>query len=348
MTDGYFNVRRNSLSVLKKTSVATFPKIALVELTNACNHECIFCTNPIMKRKTENFDIEKYESFIRRASKEGLEEVGLYSTGEPFMTKNLHDYIAVAKNHGLKRVFITTNGALADIEKFIKCFDSGLDSVRFSINAATRESYKKIHGYDDFDKVIKNVEDVYNYIKKKNLKIQLLAGFVYTNITYKEVDIFKEKYSKYFEDVKFIKAHNQMGYLKDRAEKISNKIDETKNLPDQRPGGTINDAGYQPCEMLWNRLHVTAEGNLTACCADYENNLIFSKIDQDKSIYDQFNNEKIQKLRTKHLENKLDGTICKNCVYNTNDPYESISDIPKKENSNDKKIEKINKRLLDF
>ncbi len=61
MTDGYFNVRRNSLSVLKKTSVATFPKIALVELTNACNHECIFCTNPIMKRKTETFDIEKYE-----------------------------------------------------------------------------------------------------------------------------------------------------------------------------------------------------------------------------------------------------------------------------------------------
>ena len=48
MTDGYFNVRRNSLSVLKKTSVATFPKIALVKLTNACNHECIFCTNPLL------------------------------------------------------------------------------------------------------------------------------------------------------------------------------------------------------------------------------------------------------------------------------------------------------------
>ena len=348
MINTYFDVRRRSLIVSKKTSIASFPKVALVELTNACNHECIFCTNPIMKRKTANFDIKKYESFIKKASKEGLEEVGLYSTGEPFMTKNLHEYIAIAKNHGLKRVFITTNGALASLEKFIKCFESGLDSIKFSINAATSESYKKIHGFDDFNKVIKNVQDVYYYINKKNLNIQLLAGFVYTNITYKEVSIFKKKYSKYFEDVKFIKAHNQMGYLKERAERISNKIDEIKNSSAQRPGGIINEKGYQPCEMLWNRLHVTAEGNLTACCADYENNLIFSKIEQNKSIYDQFNNEKMQKLRIKHLENKLDGTICKNCVYNTNEPYESISNIPKKENNNSKKIEKINKRLLDF
>ena len=27
--------------------------------------------------------------------------------------------------------------------------------------------------------------------------------------------------------------------------------------------------------MIWNRLHLTAEGFMTACCADYENDLTF-------------------------------------------------------------------------
>ena len=36
---------------------------------------------------------------------------------------------------------------------------------------------------------------------------------------------------------------------------------------------------YKPCEMLWNRLHLTADGYLTACCVDYENDLVYKKFD---------------------------------------------------------------------
>jgi molybdenum cofactor biosynthesis enzyme MoaA len=91
--------------------------------------------------------------------------VGLYSTGDPFITKNLDQYISIAKNLNIKRVYITTNGALANFDKAKKCIDAGLDSIKFSINAGTKESYKIIHGFDDFEKVKKNVRDIYEYIK---------------------------------------------------------------------------------------------------------------------------------------------------------------------------------------
>ena len=63
-------------------------------------------------------------------------------------------FVKKAKQLGIKRVYITTNGALANIEKVTKCIDAGLDSIKFSINASNREEYKTVHGYDDFDKVI--------------------------------------------------------------------------------------------------------------------------------------------------------------------------------------------------
>ena len=145
-----------------------------------------------MSRAISHIDFSTYQNFIISCVKEGVDEVGLYSTGDPFMTKNLKDFIFYAKDKGIKRVYITTNGALASFDKAKECIDAGLDSMKFSINAGTRESYKIIHGHDDFDKVFKNLDDIFNYKIKDNLKIQLLSSFVYTNLTYQEIDKFKK------------------------------------------------------------------------------------------------------------------------------------------------------------
>ena len=95
-----------------------------------------------MKRKTSNLDFETYEDYIDSCYKEGVEEVGLYSTGEPFMTKNLDQYIQLAKNKGIKRLYISTNGSLATLDKVKRCIEAGLDSIKFSINAGTKATIK--------------------------------------------------------------------------------------------------------------------------------------------------------------------------------------------------------------
>ena len=52
-----------------------------------------------MKRKIDHLDFETYKKFLKNAVNEGLEEVGLYSTGEPFMTKNLDKFIFEVKKN---------------------------------------------------------------------------------------------------------------------------------------------------------------------------------------------------------------------------------------------------------
>ena len=46
-----------------------------------------------------------------------------------------------------------------------------------------------------------------------------------------------------------------------------------------------------------------------------------------------WNNEIIKKLRKKHIEKKLDNTVCKNCLMGTKEKYEKLTNIPMKENT---------------
>ena len=58
MKPTYFEKRKKNFSTkIKNKFVNQIPKNALVELTNACNHACIFCYNPEMKRSINSIDI---------------------------------------------------------------------------------------------------------------------------------------------------------------------------------------------------------------------------------------------------------------------------------------------------
>ena len=330
----HFKNRYNRFKVSKFTAFAPIPKNSIIEITNGCNHACVFCHNPEMKRKVSFLDIRTFEKFIKKAINEGVEEFGLYATGEPFFVKNLEEYIYIAKKNGAKRVYCTSNGALADIERVKKCISNGLDSIKFSINAGTASSYKIIHGYDDFKKVINNVKEIYEYKITKAKNFQLLCGFVYTNLTKNEIDNFKKNYSKYFDDIEIHKAYNQGGRTLNKSENLNYNSNKE------------NDENHKPCEMLWNRTHLTAEGNLTACCVDYENDLVYTKFDNDKSLDEQFNSSNMINLRLKHIENNLEGTICDGCIHNNNNAYSKLNNTNDKVSKlNQSKVENLKERI---
>lgn len=322
----------------KQKFVNKVPKNALVELSNSCNHECVFCYNPEMKRKTSSLNIEKFVGFVKQSAKEGLEEIGLYATGEPFMTKNLDSFIRIAKENGIRRVYITSNGALASIDKVIKCIDAGLDSIKFSINAGTRESYKIIHGFDDFEKVISNLKKIYEFKTNNKIKLQLLCSFVITDLTCHETTAFEQNYNYLFDEkIVFFKAGNQGGRTYEKNKSITRKVKQNN----------LRKFEYKPCEMLWNRLHLNNEGNLTACCVDYENDLVYTKLNSEKKILEHFNSKKIIELREKHLNNDLDGTICKNCIYNTMVRFNKLmgGETENRDTNNSKTIKNLQNRL---
>ena len=66
MLGNYFKKRYENYSVKNKKKIASVPKNALIELTNVCNHACVFCFNPEMKRKNNNLNFNTFENFIKK------------------------------------------------------------------------------------------------------------------------------------------------------------------------------------------------------------------------------------------------------------------------------------------
>ena len=95
-----------------------FPKSNfLMELSNACNHACIFCAHQKMRRKVGKIDKNLAFDILQQAYDLGTREVGFYATGEPFLVPDLPEYIKKAKDIGYTYVYLTSNGSLATPEK---------------------------------------------------------------------------------------------------------------------------------------------------------------------------------------------------------------------------------------
>ena len=293
-----------------------------------------------MVRPIKILDFDIYKSFADQAKKEGLKEMGLYSTGEPLMVKNLEKYIKYAKKIGIEYVYITTNASLLNDKKFISLINAGLDSIKFSVNGGSKETYKLIHGKDDFETVLSNIKNISLYRKRKKIKLKLLVSFVVTKYTINEkqkvIDIFKE----YVDDILFNEANSQMGRNLEFLKDFSVNPDDYKI---KKPKSA------SPCHMLWNRLHVTCEGYLNLCCNDYENTLTYADL-REVSLVKAWHNSIIEEMRKKHKSKNIENTLCQNCLYNTAFEYEPISNIGYYENksykSNKKSgVESIKRRI---
>lgn len=281
-----------------------FPnKNLLIEVTNYCNNKCIFCYHDCMKRKKEHIDEKLCKKVLREAYELGVREVGFYVLGEPLLNPKLNEYIKFARILGYKYIYITTNGILANLNNVKKLYDCGLNSIKYSINAANKEEYINIHKTDNFNKVINNLKEVYSWKKNNNVNLKVYVSYVATKYT-DNIDKINKVFSKICDEYIILSAINQGGLIPD----IKRKLSSTNEM-------LINNNFVLPCSYPFKSIVVTKEGYLTACCMDFENLLAYANLNKC-SLKESWNNKVIKEFRDKHIKQDVKNTICESCIYN--------------------------------
>lgn len=282
-----------------------FPKTNfLMEVSNACNHACIFCAHQKMQRKVGKINQKLAFDILQQAYDLGTREVGFYATGEPFLVPELHEYIKKAKDIGYTYVYLTSNGSLATPEKIRAVIDAGLDSIKFSINAPERELYKFIHGRDDFDKVMEHLKYLYEYRKQIKGEFKIYVTGILTKYTEHMQDRYHEIFDGLCDQVVFKFVYNQGGYMPEINDYLRCECD---TAPRRR------------CNLPFDAISVTHEGYLSVENADYENMLIVADLNK-VSLKDGWYGEKMKEIRRKFMEDDLGGTLCDGCVHRTLKP----------------------------
>jgi pyruvate-formate lyase-activating enzyme len=277
-----------------------FPRNMLIEISNRCNHKCTFCFNPSMTRRKGGMDPDFIRRILQEAYDCGVREVGFTATGESLMDKHLFDYFSLAKDIGYEYTYFSTNGALLNEKKIEQIFSSDLSSIKFSFNAGTRETYKYIHGRDDFDHVIAMIKAIDRERKARNLLLRLFVTCVVTE-----------------------KNKDEQNNLQ---EILGDVVDKLIFAPEAKDVGPITAALdiVSPCAMVFNRIHLTYEGYLSACCTDFEGNLVVADLNT-MPLKEAWESEIFQELRRRHIthakDGALNGTLCAPCIAKRTMPF---------------------------
>lgn len=288
----------NMIRTSQQIVTPPFPRQIQVETTNICNHGCQFCAYTLMERPKRQMDPNLFKHLVKEAYECGAREIGLFAGAEPLTCKWIVEYISYCKDLGYDYMYISTNGSIPDQDKFKKVLDAGLNSIKFSVNGGNREVYKTVHGNDHFDRVIDNIKYVSCYRNQVEQDVYLGVSFVGMESSKHTFDELKELIGDYVDEVIYYEASNQSGQM--------------DNLP---------LPPYRDCHLPFNKLHISREGYLKACCNDYENLLAIEDLNV-MSIKDAWQSKRFQELRKKHIENKLDGTLCGNCIRGSKEkPY---------------------------
>jgi len=284
-----------------------FPREITLDINNRCNHKCYFCANPKI-REYDALDLQLAFKLMKEAKENGSTDLALQATGEPFMDKRLPEFIKEGKKLKYDYIYINTNGALADAKRAKPVIDAGCDSIKFSINAHNREDFKKVHGYDDFEKVIENLKWIFKYRNENNIKMGIYVSTVKNSKTDFVAEDIEKIINENCDRFDFREISNQGGGMMEL--KNSEDIKEGNVLGSLKQGDVMSR-----CVYPFNRIVVNPHGFVVACTADFHKQLEIGDTTKN-SLIDIWNGKEFKYLRNKHLNNELEGIYCNKCINN--------------------------------
>lgn len=301
-----------------------FPSQVMVDITEVCNLGCIHCTHPSFKLskvyQKSMLDPELNKKMVNEVSSNGLnltKYIRYTSNGEPLVHPKSYEMILYAVQNSRTKVTLTTNGTLLDEKRMKKLLDTGLHMIDISIDAYLNETYKKIRVGGNLDITKKNVLKLFELNKKSNGSTKIIVSFVEQKENSNETELFKKFWMENGADEVLIrKLHTNSG---SNLDEISKKEMSIKR---------------RPCLYPWERIVLTAKGNLSFCPTDW-----FGKSEvadyRDVTIKETWSGEFYKDIREQHYFSKYKNDFCKQCPdwKNTswpNDDQKSYADLVEK------------------
>lgn len=289
------------------------PRSVKIEVSPRCNYRCGFCAlRTRIEQPRQDMSMELFERITTEMREAGVEEIGVFYLGESFSAPaNLVRAIRHCKSIGFPYVFLTTNGSIAHPTVVKHCFEAGLDSLKFSCNAAGREQFERVMGVDPifFEAAKANLRHARRIRDEGGYKCGIYASSIrYDGEQQENMEAFLAEHVLPYVDEHYWLPLYSMGSLATQRER------ELGYRPTAGNQGRL-DALREPlpCWSVMTEGHVTAEGILSACCFDADSRWGMADL-KVTPFMEGWNSQMFQDLRSAHLRRDVTGTICEACV----------------------------------
>ena len=323
------NVAADVLSTLAATDYhLSFDSLrsVQVEVSSACNLRCPQCFNLVPEHVTGLLTPAMWEERIKPylASFGSVHLVGI---GEPLLNRHFFTFLADAAAAGCG-TFTTSNLQLVTPDIADRLVASGLGSLSFSCDGATKETYEKIRLRGRLERLTGALESIVAAKQRQQKATPILTlnfGGTVENIA--DLPAVVELAARYgvasviaYHNVAYLEANKDVSLfhhqaMSDQYFSQAAAIAQRHGVQFMTPGLFCQpihyDGGDIHCGYPFGHVYIYSDGRVGPCCMDFPNRIILGDL-REKTLPEIWNDEPIRRLRREMTEGPSD--TCKYCV----------------------------------
>lgn len=267
------------------------PRQALVEIVRRCNLRCPLCpVGNSLARRLPDMSGDTFRRIVDRVAS-SLESMTLHNYGEPLLHPQAGAFIRYAKEAGIGRVALTTNGNQLPLSLAEDLIESGLDSIRFSVDTADADAYRRYRVGGDLSRVLANIRLLADARARRGAAGPAIeAQAMLMRTTEAHTDTFERVLLGAGADRVRWKTFNPLMSGEDLLGRGTAFVPLTpayRRQEDLAPRPAATRAEMRLCRWPWDRLVVLADGTVTPCCHDYNGEFpLGSGADESGALWD--------------------------------------------------------------
>ncbi|MFQ5656064.1 MAG: radical SAM/SPASM domain-containing protein [Candidatus Methylomirabilales bacterium] len=320
--------------------VAELPRTLYLETTNRCDSKCQTCVRTFLTLEPpKDLTLDELKGIVDQFPV--LERVVLHGVGEPLLNRELFEMIAYVKAKGATVLFNSDAISLTP-KRALQLIESRLDEFRVSLDGATRETYAKIRGVDQLDRVVDNVSHLLDLQRKLEMptprvslwftamkaNLDELPALVHLAARMRAPEVYVQRlvYNGLGMAVAEQSLHQALQEREQHLIEEANGLARTFGIAFKASGLTSpleslhgTDLGRRPwsgCQRPWTLSYVTANGNVLPCCIspwsakNYRGAMLGNAFTEDFSSI--WNGEQYQQFR-EAFETDVPPDPCRGC-----------------------------------
>lgn len=273
---------------------ALVPSIA-VAISNVCDLNCPMCCSQDSRPPSQFMTFSFFRKIIKEIKSMSKDPfITLHNVNEPFLHPDILKMLNYLESQNVG-VWISSNGQ--SLCKFIEKARKANRvpkriEVRYSIDGGTKETYEEMRRKGSFEKLLLNLRLMKEFCEEKQIEYIPKVNTILSKKTAKEVGTFYSVFKEFFklEDFNF----SLMGG------------NSTKGVNEYIASNSLTGfASRLPCSLLTNHLSVHADGKISFCCNDFNDECIVAKYPDDGSLLEIWNSSAYETFRQAHLDKNV-------------------------------------------
>jgi MoaA/NifB/PqqE/SkfB family radical SAM enzyme len=279
--------------------VPAFPLKIQIQTASPCNAACAMCPWPDTAARLPQGQMSDatYARVLEDLAGRRVERTSLFLMNEPLVDRKLAERTRLLKQHVPDtRALIYTNGALLDGALATGLADAGMDEITVSVVGFERESYERLMGNLEYERVLANLAEV------EALRVRGRLGTLALRVV----------------GLDFPDARRGLDEFRARTgiepflKPVTNRAGsvEVERFDPGRQLGT-----FRACQRPFVKTYVLYNGDVVLCNCDWERTTVLGNV-HASTLAELWRGPGLDEIREWHVRGELPaGSLCARCDY---------------------------------